>query len=221
MHWHFRSDCGEAEADLEFSLGSVTVLPDCILPHCIFAMWETMGEVRGNVRFREKTTEVRGKVFYDHPRIRHQRNRVTPRRWYLYTTMFLEDGSGFFGYHAEDEKGRPLPYYCFGIYVTADGGGTYLPEARLRDLQITEHHTPSSWHLDWKGHGVEIDAGITVKPTELLAGWGSPIAPKTAKDFIILPLVLDGEVTVRRGGSQHTVKGYGLAEYFNADFWSA
>jgi len=221
MRWRFQSSEGEVEADLEFTVASVSLLPDCVLPHCIFAMWETMGDARGTVRFRDRTTEVRGKVFYDHPRIRHQRNQVEPRRWYLYTTMFLEDGSGFFGYHAEDTGGHPLAYYCFGVYVDAAGRGTYLPEARLRDLRITEHNTPGSWRLDWRGPGAEIDARITVKPTELLASWGSPIAPKTAKDFIILPLVLDGAVTVRREGRVHAMKGCGLAEYFNADFWSA
>ncbi len=221
MRWQFRSSEGDAEADLEFSLGSVTVLPDCVLPHCLFAMWVATGEARGTVRLRERTTRVQGHVFYDHPRIRAQRNRVAPRRWYLYTTMFLEDGSRILGYHAEDNAGRPLPYYCFGIFVEPGGRGTYLPEAALADLRITENNTPGGWRLDWRGPGVHLEAGIAVKPTRILAGWGSPMAPKSPKDFIILPLVLDGEVTLRRGAGAQTLKGYGLGEYFNADFWSA
>ena len=50
-HWpaiecHFQSVDRELEADLEFRLDTITVLPDCRLPHCAFAMWESIGEVK-------------------------------------------------------------------------------------------------------------------------------------------------------------------------------
>ena len=99
------------------------------------------------------------------------------------------------------------------------GRGTYLPRAQLPELEISKHKTPEAWRLAWAGPGVSLEARIRVKPTELLAAWGSPIAPRSQEDFIILPLVLDAEVTVRRGGTSSSMKGYGLAEFFNADFW--
>ena len=43
---------------------------------------------------------------------------------------------------------------------------------------------------DGSEHLVLRQARITVKPTGLLASWGSSIAPKAPEDFIILPLVL-------------------------------
>jgi hypothetical protein len=45
----FRSDDGDLQADLRFVLNTVTTRPDCMLPHCLFAMWESMGDVCGSV----------------------------------------------------------------------------------------------------------------------------------------------------------------------------
>jgi hypothetical protein len=108
MNWHFQSVEGDAEANLDFSLRNVTGLPDCILPHCVFSMWETMSEVKRFVRFKDQKTEVTGKVFFDHPRIINQRNEMIPRHRYFYTTMYLEDGSGIFSYHAEGFCHSPI-----------------------------------------------------------------------------------------------------------------
>ena len=48
--WHFRSDNGELEIELEFTVSRVTTLPDCVLPYCVFAMWEVVADVSGRVR---------------------------------------------------------------------------------------------------------------------------------------------------------------------------
>src|SRR5450631_1951263 len=61
---HFCSEDGAAQADLQFDLTAVTVLPDCILPHCLFGMWECMGGVSGSVRSADRTIAVAGKVFF-------------------------------------------------------------------------------------------------------------------------------------------------------------
>jgi len=219
MNWHFQSVEGDAEANLDFTLQNVTVLPDCILPHCVFSMWETMGDVGGFVRFKDRKIEVSGKVFFDHPRIINQRNNVVPRHLYLYTTMYFEDGSGIFGYHAEDKSGKPLSYYCFGIHIDPLNQGKFLADADMQELKFDENNLPASWRLEWADRDYRIDLEVTVKPATLLQSWGSTLAPKTLKDFIILPLILDGTVSVRTKGGGKTLRGYGLAEYFNVDYW--
>jgi hypothetical protein len=219
MTWHFQSVEGDAEANLEFTLQNVTVLPDCILPHCVFSMWETMSDVEGFVRFKDRKTEVNGKVFFDHPRIINQRNGVIPRHLYLYTTMYFEDGSGIFGYHAEDKFGKPLAYYCFGIRIDPQNQGRFLADAEMKELRFDENNLPASWRLGWWEEDQRIDIEVTVKTTTLLQSWGSALAPKTQKDFIILPLVLDGTASVQTKGKRRTMRGYGLAEYFNVDYW--
>jgi hypothetical protein len=219
MNWHFQSQEGDAEANLDFSIGTVTMLPDCILPHCVFSMWETMGEVSGYVRFKDSKTEVKGMVFYDHPRIINRQNDVVPRQLYLYTTMYFEDGSGIFGYHAEDKSGNPISYYCFGVHVDSSGRGSFLGDAQMQDLKLDQNHLPASWKLHWGNKDYRIDVDVTVKPTTLLQSWGSSLAPQKQEDFIILPLVLDSIAAVKTGDKQKALKGYGLAEYFNADYW--
>lgn len=219
MKWHFQSEEGDVEADLDFTLQNVTMLPDCILPHCVFSMWETMSDVEGFVRFQDRKTDVRGKVFYDHPRIINKRNTVTPRHLYLYTTLYFEDGSGIFGYHAEDKSGEPLSYYCFGIHIDPQNRGKFLADAQLLEMKVDGNNIPVSWRLCWADGDYRIDVEVKVLPTTLLKSWGSSLAPKSLKDFVILPLVLEATAVFQTGEKQSTQKGYGLAEYFNIDYW--
>ena len=134
MEWHVRSDDDELEVRLEIDARTVTVLPDCLLPHVVFGMWETSARARGEVRVGRAVHPVDGHVFYDHPRVLRERHDVLPRQRYLYTTLALEDGSGLFGYHADDVSGGPIDYYCFGISVDPDGRGTFLPRASMSGL---------------------------------------------------------------------------------------
>jgi hypothetical protein len=221
MDWHFRSEEGELEVELRVAIDTVTVLPDCLLPRCVFSMWETMGEAQGTVRVGSRKISVDGKVFYDHPRIVHAVRRVSPRKMYLYTTMYFEDGSGMFGYHAVDEHDHPIPYYCFGVYIDPTGQGTFLPVASTPRLEIGAEHMPSRWSLDWRGDGVAVQADIMVQDLPLAKAWGSTAAPRQRSDFIIFPLVLDGTAVLTTGGRTRRLAGYGLAEYFNAEQWPA
>jgi hypothetical protein len=173
------------------------------------------------VRIGGRRVPVEGKVFYDHPRIVNAVRPVKPRKMYLYTTMYFEDGSGLFGYHAVDEQDRPIPYYCFGVCIDPSGKGSFLPEAHTRRLQIGADQIPTRWRLDWKGNEVAVAAEITVRDLPLLKAWGSGSAPRRRSDFIIYPLVLDGNAEFTTGGRTKRLGGHGLAEYFNAEYWPA
>lgn len=221
MDWHFRSEDGELEATLRVAIDTVTILPDCLLPRCVFSMWETMGAARGTVRNGAREVPVEGKVFFDHPRIEHELRRVSPRAMYLYTTLSFEDGSGLFGYHAVDDQGRPIPYYCFGVYVDAAGRGSFLPEARTPMLQIGADRMPTRWSLEWKGSDVTVRADIEVRDLPLVRAWGSPSAPRQRRDFTVYPLVLDGKASIGAAGRTRDLLGRGLAEYYNAEHWPA
>jgi hypothetical protein len=221
MEWHFLSEEGELEAELEVKIDTVTILPDCLLPRCVFSMWETMGSAKGQVRIGGRQVPVEGKVFYDHPRIAHATRAVKPRKMYLYTTMYFENGSGLFGYHAVDEQERPIPYYCFGVYIDPSGKGSFLPEAHTRRLDVGEDFIPTGWSLEWKGGEVAVAAEIGVRDLPLLKAWGSKNAPRRRRDFIIFPLVLDGKAAVSVSGRTRSLAGWGLAEYFNAEHWPA
>jgi hypothetical protein len=214
MKWSFQSDDAEIGVELTTSIAAVSVLPDCILPHSVFAMWESMGRTRGTVRLGRKTVPVEGAMFYDHPRVLSVSNQVQPRPWYLYTTMAFEDGSGIFGYQS------PLAYYCFGFHVDGKGNGRFLPRARLEALETDRDNLPRRWRLSWQDGGMVIDVDIDVRDIGMEKSWGSSRAPRSKKDFIIFPLVLDGEARISEGaGAARVMRGRGLAEYFNADLW--
>jgi hypothetical protein len=221
MAWHVRSDDDELEVRLELDARTVTVLPDCLLPHVVFGMWETMARARGEVRVGRAMHPVEGHVFYDHPRVLRERHDVLPRQRYLYTTLALEDGTGLFGYHADDVSGDPIADYCFGISVDPDGRGTFLPRARMTGLTLDADGIPRSWSLSWAGDDVTVDAEVRVRPMPLARGWGGPSAPTSRAGYIIFPLVLDATVTLGRNGQERTLTGAGMGEYYDADAWRA
>jgi hypothetical protein len=221
MSWQMRSDDGELEVALEVDIETVTVLPDCLLPQSVFAMWETLGRARGHVAVGSRRTEVEGHMFFDHTRVLQVPHGVVPRRMYLYTTLALADGSGIFGYHAVDDHDDPLDYYCFGVHVDASGRGTFLGRASLAELRFDADGLPSSWHIDWRNGDLAVEASIIVHPLPLQKSWGGPSAPRSRAEWPIFPLVLDGVARVRRAGATAELPGWGLAEYFDADTWFA
>ena len=221
MSWRMRSDDGELEIALDVEVDTVTVLPDCLLPRSVFAMWETLGRARGHVTVGPQRFEVEGHMFFDHTRVLQVPHDVAPRRMYLYTTLALADGSGIFGYHAIDEHDRPLDYYCFGIHVDPLGQGTFLGRAHLTEMEFDADGLPSGWHLDWRSEELAVEASISVRPLPLVKGWGGPAAPRSRAEWPIFPLVLDGVTRVTRPGTVEELTGRGLAEYFDADTWFA
>ena len=219
MEWHVRSDDDELEVRLEVDARTVTVLPDCLLPHVVFGMWETSAIARGEVRIGRRVHRVDGHMFYDHPRVLRVHHDVLPRQRYLYTTLALEDGSSLYAYHAEDIAGNPIGYYCFGILVDPEGRGTFLADARTTAIELDGEGIPRTWRFRWAPDQVSVDAEVTVRPLPLVRGWGGPAAPTSRASYVIFPLVLDAAITTRRGGQTRTLKGAGLAEYFDADAW--
>lgn len=218
---HFRSADDYAEAHLHFDLQVVTVLPDCILPHCLFAMWESMGEVSGSIRYADRTVAVSGKVFFDHTRVMPRRHSVVPRHMYVYTTLYFEDGSGLFGYHCVDARGLPIEYYCFGIFLDAAGRGRLITETQLTHLRVDEDGIASGWQMRWQMADFSVSTHVSVRRSAILKSWGTPDAPQERRQYSIIPLVLDATATVVAAGTARTLRGYGLAEYFNAELWPA
>jgi hypothetical protein len=219
MSWQMRSDDDQLEVSLDVDIGTVTVLPDCLLPQSVFAMWETLGRARGFVRVGSNRVEVEGHMFFDHTRVRHVRHAVPPRSMYLYTTLALDDGSGIFGYHAVDESGLPIDYYCFGIHVDASGHGTFLETAEVSGIEFDDDGLPCAWHLDWHAEKLAVEASVSVQPLPLKKGWGGPSAPESRASWTVFPLVLDSTVRVTRLGATTEFSGQGLAEYFDAEHW--
>ena len=193
---HFASVDGDLEVDLRFDLTTVSVLPDAILPHCVFAMWESMGHAHGHVRYRDRAVALDGTVFLDHPRVIERRNDVAPRQMYLYTTLRLEDGGGLFGYYAADLQGRPIEDYRFCVYLDPAGNGHFLSDGMLERLDLDEDAIASGWRVTWRDAGRALDAEVTVRPSPILRSWGGPDAPQTRREFGFPPLVLDATVRV-------------------------
>jgi hypothetical protein len=216
----FRSDDHYLEVDLEFNLGSVTVLPDGILPHCVFAMFESMGNVQGTIRSGGRATSVRGKGFVDHTRIIERRNPVLARRMSLYTTMYFEDGSGLYGYHAVDANNQPIEGYCFAVFLNPEGQGRLLTDATLLHLALDEDRIAESWRLRYRCGDGSIVLEIKARRQPILRCWGSPTAPQQRSQFSILPLVLDGLAQFVGGdGTTRTLRGIGLSEYYDSELW--
>lgn len=217
---HFRSEDGDLEVDLRFELASVSVLPDALLPHCVFAMWESMGRAHGEARYLDRTVPLDGTVFFDHPRVIERRHDVAPRQMYVYTTLRLEDGSGLFGYYALDTDGRPILDYCFCVFVDAAGGGRLLSDGVLGRLELDEDDIARGWHVTWRDAGMAVEADVAVRPGPILRSWGGPNAPRTRREYGFPPLVLDATVRIREGAATRVLRGAGLAEYFHADLAS-
>ena len=221
MSWYARSDDDALEVALTVDVGSVTVLPDCLLPHAVFAMWETVGDARGWVRIGAETTPVRGRMFYDHTRVLHREHALPGRQGYLYTTLALDDGGALLGYHATDVLGQPIEDYCFGVHVDAIGHGTYLPDTGAPEIELDADGLPARYRIDWRGPHLAVTADVTVRPMPIIRAWGSPSAPTSRAAFPILPLVLDARVTLEGATGPATQRGIGLAEHFDATAWAA
>jgi hypothetical protein len=218
---HFSSDDGDLEVDLRFDLTTVSVLPDALLPHCVFAMWESMGRAHGQGRYLDRTVALEGTVFFDHPRVIERRHDAAPRQMYLYTTLRLEDGGGVFGYYAVDALARPIEDYCFCVYLDAAGNGRLLSGGVLARLDLDEDDIASGWRVTWRAAGLVLDADVRVRPGPILRSWGGPNAPQTRREFGFPPLVLDADVRVLEGDAVRDLRGWGLAEYFDADLAAA
>jgi hypothetical protein len=218
---HFSSDDGDLQADLQFVLEAVTTLPDCLLPHCLFAMWESMGDVRGSVRYRDRSVAVKGKVFFDYTRVIHRRHTVIPRHMYVYSTLYFADGSGLFGYHSVDADGCLIAGYCFYVYLDSAGKGELLKNAALTRLLLDNDGIAKSWEVSGHTQGGSLSVNVTVRHTSIIRCWGSPGAPRTRREFSIIPLVLDGSAQISGMKGIGALKAYGLAEYFNSDLWPA
>ena len=214
MKWHFQSLDESIEANLEFTIGNTTILPDCILPYCTFAMWLGVSEVSGWVRIKNKTAEVKGTVFLDHPRIRHGLPAGNVRKSYLYTPLSLTDNSFFCCYYAEDQLGDPIPYYCFATYIDSDGEYFFSTGTELLTIEFDDNSLPKFWELKWTDGNNSVHAKVSAKEHKLAKIWGSPDTPKSLKEFIYYPLVLDCSAVVTGKGKRKEVTGIGLAEYF-------
>ena len=218
---HFSSDDGDLEVDLRFELTTVSVLPDALLPHCVFAMWESMGRAHGQARYLDRRVALEGTVFFDHPRVIEEPHDVAPRQMYIYTTLRLEDGGGLFGYYAIDALTRPIEDYCFCVYLDAAGNGRLLSHGVLARLDLDEDGIANGWQVTWRDAGLMLDADVSVRPGPILRSWGGPHAPQTRREFGFPPLVLDAAVRVRQGDTVRDLRGWGLAEYFDADLAAA
>lgn len=220
MACHFRSDDGHLEADLRFAIRTVTVLPDCLLPYCTFAMWGSFGEVDGTVRFGSQTQQVDGKVFFDHTRAVPRKNSVVPRQMYVYTTMHFEDGSGLFGYYSQDIEENPTGDYCFAVYIDPSKRSYFLGQGVLEKLVVDRDGIANQWRIVWSSEHLSVTLDSVAETSPILRCWGSPAAPQRRKDFSIIPLVLRGSAAISTGGAARRIAGLGLAEHFDASLWS-
>jgi len=216
MRWYFRSDDGKSEADLELDLISTTILPDYVLPGNLFSMCESIGRVRGIVRYGDKTTAVRGTVFYDHSRFRVQSNAVPQRQWHLYTPMIFDDDSILISYYSVDNTGARVDDFSFGLYIDAQNNSKCLQEVTLSDLRFDDDELPQAWRLQFGSRGFNLGVDISVKNTSILEAWGTwgESVPRTRRDFILMPLVLDGTALISDENTSRALEGHGLAEYW-------
>ena len=215
-----RSEDDYLEAELRFDLRAVTVLPDGILPQCVFAMWESMGGVSGTIRCGGRSVAVNGTVFFDHTRIIRRRSDAPTRGMSLYTTMYFEDGSGVFGYWTVDAREAPIEDYCFGVYLDAAGRGQFLAGATLHDLVTDQDGIARSWRIHYRHQDFSLAVQLAAQQHRIRRSWGSPDAPTRRAAFSIIPLVLDGTAELHRAGHAVTLlRGFGLAEYYNALLW--
>jgi hypothetical protein len=213
MSWRFRSDDGEMEIHLQFHPANVTILPDLVMQHNLFAMWLAIGRVQGEVRFGENRRHVSGTMFFDHPRINLQPNDAPPFGWYIYTPMRFDDGSYLAGYFTRDAVGHIRDDYSFGLYIDAGGHGHWLEQTNLDDLQFDKWGQPRSWRQHWQGTGITLTTTSRVKPATILKAWGGLSMAQTDEENRNIPLVFDTEARIMQGDQTCRVAAGGVAEY--------
>jgi hypothetical protein len=218
---NFSSEEGDLQAKLRFDVTGVVVLPDCELPHCLFAMWESMGTARGSVCYRDRSYEVMGKVFLDHTRVIARPHSHPFRRSYLYFTLYFDDGCGLFGYHSVDINGRLIEDYCFAIYLDGRGTAQYLLRSVLSDIALDSDGIAKSWLITWQTENLSLSGSIRVQDMPIKRSWGSADAPQTRRSYSIIPLVLHGVLEATTPSDRKFLVARGLAEYFDADLWPA
>ncbi|NLE44185.1 MAG: hypothetical protein GX620_05655 [Chloroflexi bacterium] len=216
MNWHFESDDGLIEATLAFEAHHVTLLPDAILPRVVFSMWETSGPVVGTLRHADRQYQLAGTVFYDHPRVRIMDHPNSSRQWYLYTPVALKNGSTIISYYAEDRRGAPLDYYCFAVHTDPNGKTEWFGDLQLTDCVFDADALPCRWTLRGRNAETALCLSIDVRPTSILKMWGTPQVPTSRKEFVFIPLVLDGNATFESGSARYNLTASGLAEYWRA-----
>jgi hypothetical protein len=217
VHCCFRSDDGQAEADLVFELTYATLLPDNILPGNVFSMCEAIGRVSGAVLYQGRNLPVAGTVFYDHSRFKVQNNPVRPRQWHIYLPVVFEDESALISYYTVDNAGLPVEDYCFGLYIDAQGRSQWLPKAKLLDMKHDADTLPEAWILQLANEENRLDVEAAVNKTSILkawGNWGASGAPQARRDFILTPLVVDGIGSLQSRDVQQKLRGRGLAEYW-------
>jgi len=173
------------------------------------------------VRYKDGPVAVKGKVFFDHTRVIPRRHSIVPRHMYVYTTLCFEDGSGLFGYHSADAKGRVIDDYCFYVYLDSAGNGRLFEEVSMGRLIFDGDGIAKTWEIAIQMRDLSLIVNVTSRDSRVLRSWGSPGAPQTRREFSIIPLVLDGTAHIGGAAGLKVLKAYGLAEYFNADLWPA
>ncbi len=218
---NFSSEEGDLQANLRFEVTGVVVLPDCELPHCLFAMWESMGAAHGSVRYRDRYYEVRGKVFLDHTRVIAWPHSHPFRKSYVYFTLYFDDGCGLFGYHSVDINGRLIENYCFAVYLDDRGTAQYLRRSILSDIALDSDGIAKSWFITWQTENLSLCGTVMVQDMPIKRSWGSADAPQTRRSYSIIPLVLHGVVEATTASNRKFLVARGLGEYFDADLWPA
>jgi hypothetical protein len=91
----------------------------------------------------------------------------------------------------------------------------------LTHLRVDEDGIASGWQMRWQMADFSVSTHVSVRRSAILKSWGTPDAPQERRQYSIIPLVLDATATVVAAGTARTLRGYGLAEYFNAELWPA
>jgi len=213
MRWAMQSDDGDIAVDMTIDLQQVAILPDAVLPSNTFAMWLSVGRIEGDCRIEGETTHLTGTAFYDHRRIRRQRNDIVPFGYYLYTPMTLADGSQLISYYSHDQANRWRDDYSFALWFRAGRPVTALRSVAMDELKFDADGQPCAWRHRWEAPGVVIEGVSRVQATSIRRVWGGPNAAPDRSANPLFPLAFDSELAIREADQSRRTTGRGLAEW--------
>ena len=206
MRWLFGSPDNGMSAELEVTAESVTVWPDCVMPHNTFSMAIGTCRIEGVFRRNGGETPVSGSGFYDHPRVLVEDNRdAPPFGWYLYAPVSFADGCTLAGYHAEDGTGRCDAQYSRAFFTAPGGIRRWLDRLRVRNLRFDADGLPCGWEMDAEGAGAGIHCAVHAEPLAC-------IRPSTR--YLAFPILMSVEGELVEGASRVPLQqGSGIAEF--------
>lgn len=214
MSWRFRNQDASIAAELQLSLNTMAVWPDCIMQTNTFSMCIGTCTLSGAISLGGRSFEVTGGAVFDHPRVVVRPNAVPPFGWYLYAPVRFPDGTFVVSYYAEDGLGKKDEPYSTGFIALPDGSSRWLKSVQVSRVRTGEDGLPVAWEAQLVGDGVSISYRTRIEDLSSCDSSSSSSPDRPAGKYVAFPQLMEVEGECRMDGVTKALnRGSGIAEF--------